>query len=158
MARTPAVTAQDVARARPAVAAIARLTPVLDSWTLNERSGGKVVLKAESLQRTGSFKVRGAAAKLQALGAEADRGVVAGSAGNHAWAVALAARERGIPCEVVMPPGAPLGKVEGCSALGARVIEGDVTVDACVAEARERATASGMAFVHPFDDPDVVAG
>ena len=158
MAAARTVTPQDIARARPAVAAVARRTPVLDSWTLNERSGGDVVLKAECLQRTGSFKVRGAAAKLEALGARADHGVVAGSAGNHAWAVALAARQRGIPCEVVMPPGAPLGKVEGCRALGALVLEGGVTVDACVDEARERAAASGMAFIHPFDDPDVVAG
>ena len=158
MAAARTVTAQDIARARPAVAAVARRTPVLDSWTLNERSGGDVVLKAECLQRTGSFKVRGAAAKLEALGARADHGVVAGSAGNHAWAVALAARQRGIPCEVVMPPGAPLGKVEGCRALGALVIEGGATVDACVDEARARAAASGMAFIHPFDDPDVVAG
>ena len=158
MAAARTVTAQDIARARPAVAAVARRTPVLDSWTLNERSGGDVVLKAECLQRTGSFKVRGAAAKLEALGARADHGVVAGSAGNHAWAVALAARQRGIPCEVVMPPGAPLGKVEGCRALGALVIEGGATVDACVDEARARAAASGMAFIHPFDDPDGVAG
>jgi len=158
VAATRTVTAQDIAQARPAVAAVARRTPVLDSWTLNERSGGDVVLKAECLQRTGSFKVRGAAAKLEALGPEADRGVVAGSAGNHAWAVALAARQRGIPCEVVMPPGAPLGKVEGCRGLGALVIEGGATVDACVDEARARAAASGMAFIHPFDDPDVVAG
>jgi threonine dehydratase len=158
VAATDTVTAQDIARVRPAVSAVARRTPVLDSWTLNERSGGDVVLKAECLQRTGSFKVRGAAAKLEALGTRADRGVVAGSAGNHAWAVALAARQRGIPCEVVMPPSAPLGKVEGCRALGALVIEGDSSVDACVDEARERAAASGMAFIHPFDDPDVVAG
>ena len=158
MAATGTVTAQDGARARPAVDAVARRTPVLDSWTLNERSGGDVVLKAECLQRTGSFKVRGATAKLAALGADADRGGVAGSAGNHAWAVARAARQRGIPREVVMPPTAPLGKVEGCRALGALVIEGASSVDACVEEARERAAAGGMAFIHPFDDPDVVAG
>ena len=77
---------QDIERARAVVAGVARLTPVLDSWTLGERAGGRVVLKAENLQRTGSFKVRGATAKLAALGALADRGVVAGSAGNHAWA------------------------------------------------------------------------
>ncbi len=153
-----AVTAADVRRAAPAVAAVARRTPVLDSWTVTELTGGDVVLKAESLQRAGSFKVRGATAKLAALGADAARGVVAGSAGNHAWAVALAARQRGVPCEVVMPPLAPLSKIAGCRALGATVVEGDASVDACVAQARERARESGMAFIHPFDDPDVVAG
>lgn len=153
------VTAADIRRAAPAVAAVARRTPVLDSWTLAERAGGgSVVLKAESLQRTGSFKVRGATAKLAALGADAERGVVAGSAGNHAWAVALAARQRGVPCEVFMPPGAPLGKVDGCRGLGATVIDGGASVDDCVRLARERAAETGMAFVHPFDDPDVVAG
>ena len=149
---------QDIERARAVVAGVARLTPVLDSWTLGERAGGRVVLKAENLQRTGSFKVRGATAKLAALGALADRGVVAGSAGNHAWAVALAARERGVPCEVVMPPDAPLSKVAGCRSLGAQVVIGPAHVDGCVAQARERAAASGMAFIHPFDDRDVIAG
>jgi threonine dehydratase len=152
------VTAQDIARARVAVADVARVTPVLESWTLAERVGGEISVKAESLQRTGSFKVRGATNKLAALGAAADRGVVAGSAGNHAWAVALAARQRGVPCEVFMPPHAPLGKVEGCRNLGATVVEGGDTVDACVAMARERSAQTGAAFVHPFDDADVVAG
>ena len=152
------VTADDIARAREVVAGIARLTPVLDSWTLGERAGGRVLLKAENLQRTGSFKIRGAAAKLAALGAAADAGVVAGSAGNHAWAVALAARERGVACEVVMPPDAPLSKIAGCRSLGATVVSGPPHVDGCVAQARERAAQSGMAFIHPFDDPDIVAG
>jgi threonine dehydratase len=153
------VTAADIARVRPIVAAVARRTPVLDSWTLAERAGGgAVVLKAESLQRAGSFKVRGVTAKLAALGDAAARGVVAGSAGNHAWAVALAARQQGVPCEVFMPAGAPLGKVAGCRNLGATVVEGGAAVDDCVRAARERAQKTGMAFIHPFDDPDVVAG
>ncbi len=154
-----AVTAQDIARAREAVSGVARVTPVLNSWTLAELTGGgDVVLKAENLQRTGSFKIRGAANKLAVLGDHAARGVIAGSAGNHAWAVALAARQRGVPCEVVMPPHAPLGKIEGCRNLGAVVVEGADDVDGCVAIARERAEQSGMAFIHPFDDVDVVAG
>lgn len=150
--------AADVERAAAPVAAVARRTPVIDSWTLAERAGGEIVLKAESLQRAGSFKVRGASAKLAALGSGAARGVVAGSAGNHAWALALAARRHGVPCEVFMPPHAPLSKIAGCRSHGARVIEGPDTVDECVARARERARDAGMAFVHPFDDPDVVAG
>lgn len=153
-----AIEAADVERAVAPVAAVARRTPVIDSWTLAERAGGAVVLKAESLQRAGSFKVRGASAKLAALGARAERGVVAGSAGNHAWALAFAARRHGVPCEVFMPPHAPLSKIAGCRSHGARVIEGPDTVDECVAQARERAREAGMAFVHPFDDPDVVAG
>ena len=123
------MTARSIAAAREAVGEASRaLTPVLDSWTLAERAGAgaRVVLKAENLQRTGSFKVRGAAAKLAALGDGAARGVIAGSAGNHAWALALAARERGVPCEVVMPPDAPLAKVAGCrSARRARSSSGE---------------------------------
>ncbi len=154
-----AITARDIERVRAQVARVARRTPVLDSWSLSEHAGGgDVVLKAESLQRTGSFKVRGATAKLAALGDGARRGVVAGSAGNHAWAVALAARQHGVPCEVVMPPDAPLGKVAGCRTLGATIVVGGSSVDTCVAQARERARETGMAFIHPFDDPDVIAG
>jgi threonine dehydratase len=154
------VTARKILLAREAVVRVARVTPVLESWTIAERagSGSRVVLKAENLQRTGSFKLRGATAKLAALGDDAARGVIAGSAGNHAWALALAARERGVPCEVVMPPDAPLAKVAGCRSLGATVVEGDPTVEGCVSIARERAQASGMVLVHPFDDPDVIAG
>ncbi|MEA2250002.1 MAG: threonine dehydratase [Solirubrobacteraceae bacterium] len=153
-----AVTAADVTAARAAIADVAKHTPVLPSITLSERCGGKVVLKAENLQRTGSFKLRGALNKLAALGDGCTRGVVAGSAGNHAWALAQAAQVRGVPCEVFMPSEASLSKLEGCSALGATVRVGGASVDECVAAARARADEAGMAFVHPFDDPDVVAG
>jgi threonine dehydratase len=133
-------------------------TPVLSSRTLSERCGGQVALKAENLQRTGSFKLRGAMAKLAALGDGCSAGVVAGSAGNHAQAVAYAARAREVPCEVFMPAEASIAKTESARELGAtvRVVEG--TVDDCVAAARQRAEESGLAFVHPFDDPRVVAG
>jgi threonine dehydratase len=156
--RTRSVEARDVARARAAVADVVRQTPVLPSLTLSERTGGTVVLKAESLQRTGSFKVRGALSKLAALGEDCVHGVTAGSAGNHAWALAHAARARGVPCEVFMPAQAPLAKAEGCTELGAVVHLGGESVEECVAAARARAEEAGMAFVHPFDDPDVVAG
>src|SRR3954471_9723132 len=115
------VAAADVARARAAIADVVRQTPVLPSLTLSERTRADVVLKAENLQRTGSFKIRGALNKLAALGERCARGVTAGSAGNHAWACAQAARTRGVPCEVFMPDEAPLSKVEGCRALGAAV-------------------------------------
>ncbi|MEA2220331.1 MAG: threonine dehydratase [Solirubrobacteraceae bacterium] len=152
------VDAAHIARARVAVSDVVRPTPVLPSKTLSERCGGSVALKAENLQRTGSFKLRGALNKLASLGAGCDRGVVAGSAGNHAWALADAARARGVPCEVFMPTQAPLAKVEGCLALGAVVrLVGD-SLDECFAAATARAREGGLAFVHPFDDPDVVAG
>jgi threonine dehydratase len=153
-----AVTADDVAAARPAVQAIARHTPVLSSRTISERAGGVVMLKAENLQRTGSFKIRGAAAKLAALGEGCSAGVVAASAGNHAQSLAAAARARGVPCEVFVPDDAPLAKVEAARGQGAIVHSGGDSVDACLTVAKERAREAGMAFVHPFDDPDIVAG
>jgi threonine dehydratase len=152
------VTAADVERAREAIRDVVRQTPVLPSVTLSERTGAPVVLKAESLQRTGSFKIRGALAKLHALGDACAPGVVTGSAGNHAQALAAAARARGVRCEVFMPTGAPLAKIEGARALGAHVALVGDSVDDAIAAAKERAAETGMGFVHPFDDPDVVAG
>lgn len=132
---------------------------MLPSATLTARlGGGDVALKAEILQRTGSFKVRGAANRVHALGEECARGVVAASAGNHAMALAHAARALGAPCEVFMPEGAPLNKVEGAAALGAKVTIGGESVDECLAVAQAYADEHGMAVVHPFDDADVVAG
>src|SRR4051812_11120068 len=148
---TQTVTAQDVARAREAIGDVARKTPVLPSATLTERCGGAGVLKAESLQRTGSFKIRGAPSKLHALGDGCAAGVVCGSAGNHAQALAFAAQARGVPCEVFMPESAPIAKVEATTALGARVVIGGSSVVDCLISARAHAEQSGMAFVHPFD-------
>jgi threonine dehydratase len=153
------VTARDVEAARPAVQVVARRTPVLSTRTISARAGGMVVLKAENLQRTGSFKVRGAAAKLAALGDEGcARGVVAASAGNHAQALAAAARVRGVPCEVFVPKDAPLAKVEATRGQGATVNVGGDSVDECLEMAQARARDGGLAFVHPFDDPAVIAG
>ncbi len=135
-----------------------RVTPVLSSRTLSERVGGTIALKAENLQRTGSFKLRGALAKLASLGERCSLGVLTGSAGNHGQAVAYAARTRGVPCEVFMPDGAPIAKVDAAIALGASVELGGANVDEALAVARERAADTGAAFVHPFDDPVVIAG
>ena len=155
----PDVTAADVAAARAAVETIARRTPVLSSRTISERAGGVVSLKAENLQRTGSFKIRGVSAKLAALGVDGcSRGVVAASAGNHAQSLAAAARARGVPCEVFVPEDAPMAKVEAARGQGAIVHMGGLSVDDCIALAHERARTGGLAFVHPFDDPDIVAG
>src|ERR671917_432883 len=153
------VTAGDVAAARPAVEALARRTPMLSSRTISERAGGVVALKAENLQRTGSFKVRGVAAKLAALGEEGCRaGVVAASAGNHAQALAAAARTLGVPCEVFVPADAPIAKAEAARGQGATVHLGGSGVEDCIESAQARAREGGLAFVHPFDDPDIVAG
>jgi threonine dehydratase len=152
------VSADDVAAARPAVESIARRTPVLSSRTISERAGGVVALKAENLQRTGSFKIRGVAAKLAALGDGCAAGVVAASAGNHAQSLAAAARARGVICEVFVPTDAPLSKVEAARGQGAIVNIGGDSVDACLEMAHARARDGGLAFVHPFDDPMIVAG
>jgi threonine dehydratase len=149
----------DILRARRAVHEVVRHTPLLSSRHLSERCGGTVALKAENLQRTGSFKLRGALAKLVALGDEGCApGVVAGSAGKHAQSLAYAARARGVACEVHMPVDAPIAKVDAAEALGARVVMEHGGVDDCIAAARRRAEEEGLAFVHPFDDPAVVAG
>ena len=152
------VAAADVAAARPAVEAIARRTPVLSTRTISERAGGIVALKAENLQRTGSFKIRGVAAKLAALGDGCSAGVVAASAGNHAQSLAAGARARGVPCEVFVPVDAPLAKVEAARGQGATVNIGGGSVDECLQMAKARSAEGGLAFVHPFDDADVVAG
>jgi threonine dehydratase len=141
---------------RRIVAGLARHTPLLTSNSLSERCGGQVVLKAENLQRTGSFKLRGAVHKISRL--DRPPGVVAGSAGNHGQSLAYAARARGIPCEVYMPREAPVAKVAAVEAFGGIVHLGGESVDECVALALERAGETGAGFVHPFDDPDVILG
>jgi threonine dehydratase len=152
------VSLAEVHHARAVIGDVVRRTPVLASATLSERVGGEILLKAESLQRTGSFKIRGALAKLDALGDAIANGVVCASAGNHAQAVAAAARARGVSCEVYMPTGAPVTKVEGAEALGARVILMGSSVEECVIAAQAHAAQRNEAFVHPFEDPHVIAG
>ena len=137
---------------------VVKRTPVVPSVTLSEMLGGNVVLKAENLQRTGAFKIRGAMNKLASLGDAVTRGVTAGSAGNHAQAIAFAAHHRGVPCEIFVPGGASISKVESCRAFGAVVHEVGATISEALAAAKTRAEATGMAFCHPFDDPVVVAG
>jgi threonine dehydratase len=139
------------------LADLVRRTPTLTSASMSARCGGTVAFKAECLQRTGSFKLRGALAKLRALG-DATDGVVAASAGNHGQSLAYAARRQGVRCEVYMPRGAPISKVEAVRAFGATVHEEGASVDECLVLAQARARESGMTFVHPFDDLDVIAG
>ena len=153
------VTSHDIEAARPAVERVARRTPVVSSRTISERTGGTVALKAENLQRTGSFKDRGASAKLEALGeAGCAHGVVAASAGNHAQALAAVAAAHGVRCDVYVPANAPIAKAEATRGQGAEVHVGGESLDECIAMAREQAETAGSAFVHPYDDPDIVAG
>jgi threonine dehydratase len=155
----PTVSAERIEAARPEVERVAKRTPVLTTRTISERAGGTVVLKAENLQRTGSFKVRGASAKLAALGeAGCANGVVAASAGNHAQGLAAAAAARGVRCEVFIPADAPIAKAEAARGQGAVVEIGGASLEECLGIAKERAERGGLTFVHPFDDPDVVAG
>ena len=162
--RTPALDGwlgvEAVRDARERTRDLVRHTPVLTSRSLSDECGGTVFLKAENLQRTGSFKLRGALAKVDRIAAGGAEGgaVVAGSAGNHAQSLAYAARARGLDCEVFMPAEASLAKVAAVKGFGGTVRLGGDSVDACVASARERAAETGAVFVHPFDDPEIVAG
>ncbi|RJL33324.1 threonine ammonia-lyase [Bailinhaonella thermotolerans] len=153
------VTYDDVVAARELLADIAVRTPVVRSHVLSETVGGPVLLKCENIQRSGSFKLRGAYVRLARLSAEeCARGVVAASAGNHAQGVALAADAVGAKSVVFMPNGAPLPKVAATRGYGADVVFAGQTVDAALAGARQRAEESGAVFIHPFDHPDIVAG
>jgi threonine dehydratase len=147
----------EIRRAREVVADVARDTQVIESRYLSRTAGGTIALKAENLQRTGSFKVRGALNKIASLDPSVE-GVVTGSAGNHGQSVAYAARARGLTATIFMPERASLAKIAAARESGAEIrLTGDL-VDDCVSEARAFAEAGGLAFVHPFDDPAVIAG
>jgi threonine dehydratase len=141
---------------RRVVATLARETPLLTSRSLSDGCGGRVLLKAENLQRTGSFKLRGAVHKTSLL--HEAPAVVAGSAGNHGQSLAYAARAREIPCTVYMPSDASVAKVAAVQAFGGTVRLGGDSVDECVGLARTEAAETGAVFVHPFDDPEIVLG
>ena len=151
-------TPADISAARERGKGVVLHTPVIPSAYLSQRFGGKVVLKAENLQRTGAFKIRGAMNKLSQLGNAKETGVVAGSAGNHAQGLALAAKHFGAKCEIFVPKGASLSKIAATKHHGATVLDGGESVDTAVAAALARAKETGMAFCHPYDDPDVIAG
>jgi threonine dehydratase len=133
-------------------------TPVTPSAYLSEQFGGQIILKAENLQRTGAFKIRGAINKLHRLGDLKKNGVVAGSAGNHAQGLAFAARHFGVKCEIFIPVGASISKVSACKSYGGIVLDGGESIETAVASAKARALETGIAFCHPYDDVDVVAG
>jgi threonine dehydratase len=149
----------EIERAAETVSDEIRRTPVLAARELGHRLGAPVFLKAENLQRTGSFKLRGALNKIASLDSEAlAAGVVAASAGNHAQAVAVAARSRGADAELVMPATAPIAKVEAVRAYGGRVRFVDGAYDDAAAAARELVDSEGRTLIPPFDDPAVIAG
>ncbi|WP_279106783.1 threonine ammonia-lyase [Gordonia paraffinivorans] len=153
------LTGADVEKAVAELAGVIRRTPMIASRVLSERTGADVWLKCENLQRTGSFKPRGAYLRISRLSeSERARGVVAASAGNHAQGVAWSATELGIASRVYMPEGASLPKIAATKAYGAEVILAGETVDDALVEAQRHADRTGAVLIHPFDHPDVVAG
>jgi threonine dehydratase len=156
---TSLVSGEDVARAAALLDDVVRHTPLEHSRGLAELVGGPVWLKCENLQRTGSFKIRGAYTRIARLtDAERARGVVAASAGNHAQGVALAARLLGAKATVFMPETAPLPKVAATRGYGAEIRLVGQTLAEPLLAAAEHAERTGAVFIHPFDHPDVIAG
>lgn len=154
------VTIDDIRRAAGVIAGHVVRTPAVAAPRLAEATGAaEVVLKLENQQYTGSFKDRGAYNKMAGLDAKAKKaGVIAMSAGNHAQGVAYHAQRLGIPSTIVMPEGTPFNKVERTASFGARVLIHGDSIDSAAVFAREMAEREGLTFVHPYDDPLIVAG
>ena len=149
----------DIQAAAARIAPHAIRTPLVESAVLNELTGGRVFLKLETLQRTGSFKFRGACNRLAMIPQDQrGNGVVAFSSGNHAQGVAAAARLFGMPAVIVMPSDAPRAKIEGTKALGARVVDYDRVKDDREAIAAKIQAETGAVLVKPFDDAGIIAG
>jgi threonine dehydratase len=154
-----APTLSEIQEARERIAGVARVTPVYGSETLSKLAGRDVCLKAENLQRTGSFKVRGATNKIATLSkGERRAGVVAASAGNHGQAVAWAAREAGIKATIFMPQDAPMAKVEPTKNYGAKAELRGTNFEEALAAAQQYVESTGATFVHPYEDEKVIAG
>lgn len=155
--RLPSI--QDVWRAQAVVRPHVYHTPLLPSRTLGQMCGAQVYLKTENLQRSGSYKVRGATYKLSRLTQEERaRGVIAASAGNHAQGVAIAAAALGISCTIVMPTVASLAKITATEGYGAKVILAGAGYNEAYERAREIQAETGATYIHAFDDPDIIAG
>ncbi|MET9975308.1 threonine ammonia-lyase [Streptomyces microflavus] len=158
-ARHPALILDDVRGAQKMLSGVARVTALEGSRHLSELVGAPVHLKCENLQRTGSFKLRGAYVRISGLTpVERAAGVVAASAGNHAQGVALASTLLGVRSTVFMPVGAPLPKVAATQEYGAEVRLHGQVVDETLAAAQQYAEETGAVFIHPFDHPDIIAG
>lgn len=149
----------EIRAARERGAGLVRVTPLDQSATLSELCGRKVYLKLENLQKTGSFKVRGALNKIQQLSAAArDRGVITASAGNHAQGVAYAARRADVRATVVMPESAAFSKVTATVGYGAEVILAGRDYSHAAEHARAVAADTGATYIHAFDDPEIITG
>ena len=152
------VTLGMILEARERLKGVAQRTGMVQFKALSDESS-QIYLKTDDLQNTGSFKVRGAYIKIASLSAkEREAGVIASSAGNHAQGVALAARAFGVPATIVMPAGAPLSKVMATRELGANVVLHGKVYDDAYEHARLLQQQTGATFIHPFDDPMVIAG
>ena len=153
------VSVAEIEKAAQLLDGVAVRTPMEESRWLSALTGSQVLLKCENLQRTGSFKVRGAYVRMSHLSAEERaRGVVAASAGNHAQGVALAAQMLGIEATVFMPEGAPIPKEKATRGYGAHVVFHGRYLEDALAEARAFQDRTGAILIHPFDNTDVVAG
>ena len=150
---------EDILKAREKLKTIIKDTEVEMSHSASEKWGAEIYFKYENLQRTGSFKIRGAYNKISNLSdAEKKRGVVASSAGNHAQGVALSGKLAGVKTTIVMPETASLNKISATKGYGATVILHGEIYDDAYAHARELEKSQGLTFVHPYEDPLVIAG
>lgn len=154
-----AVTFEDIQRAQRTLEGIVVRTPLVPSPGFSEKTGAEVYLKLETLQATGSFKDRGAYVKMKTLSPqELERGVIAMSAGNHAQAVAYHAKRLGTQATIVMPVNTPITKIMNTEKWGARVILEGTLLNESYEAAQKLAHENGYTFIHPYDDPDVIAG
>ena len=152
------VSLDDIRNADQALHGRVLRTPLVHSPFFSKQTGGEVYLKLENLQRTGSFKLRGATYKIQSnMSRIGSRGVVAASAGNHAQGVALAARDAGVPATIVMPEWASITKQEATRAYGGQVLLKGQSIAECIGEALALAETE-MTFIHPYDDSETIAG
>jgi threonine dehydratase len=159
LATRTAPTLAEIEAARRRLDGVARVTPVYSSETFSRLAERRVWLKAETLQRTGAFKIRGAYNKISSLaGRDGGAGVVAASAGNHGQAVAWAAREVGVPATIFVPQDAPMAKVEAARSYGARVVMKGARFEDSMDAARAHVDETGALFVHPYEDATVIAG
>ncbi len=154
----PDLSAASVSEAASLASDVVRETPVFPAGWLTRSLGGAISLKAENLQRTGSFKVRGVSVKLAREPADPKAGVVAASAGNHGQALAYVASTLGLPCRIFVPTTASIAKAQAIESRGATIQFGGEALEPCVEAAQAHAAEVGATFVHPYDDPAVILG
>lgn len=148
----------DVIEAASRLEGVVFRTPVVNSSEIDELAGRRVFMKCENLQHVGAFKFRGASNAVRMLGEDAEPGLCTHSSGNHGQAVALAAKQRGVQAYIVMPKNAPNVKIEGVRSHGAEVILCEPNLNARISTANSVLERTGATFIHPFDNPNVIAG